>query len=180
MQPPSISLYNFWRRNQNHICFTSYSGSEVRWCRSKLNACLYQDCFSRHVEPQLLASLYDLFIAGSETTSTTILWALVFMVENPDVLRKIQDEIDANVARDTMITPADRGLITSPTVSYNNVIHERVVISNVPIEVKPLRWMFTLPLKVCCRIQKRLFSKCSDSPVSYHWACPIQLWRRFR
>jgi hypothetical protein len=32
------------------------------------------------IEQQLVASLADLFGAGTETTTTTILWALVFMI----------------------------------------------------------------------------------------------------
>jgi cytochrome P450 len=60
-------------------------------------------------EQQLLVSLFDLFTAGTETTSTTTLWAFVFMIENPDVMRKVQEEIDSNVGREKMLTNSDRG-----------------------------------------------------------------------
>jgi len=62
-------------------------------------------------EPQLLASMFDLFAAGTETTSTTTLWFMVFMVENPDVMKKVQDEIDNNVGRDRMLLNSDRPLL---------------------------------------------------------------------
>ncbi|OWA53859.1 Cytochrome P450 2U1 [Hypsibius exemplaris] len=62
-------------------------------------------------EPQLLSSLFDLFIAGSETTSTTTLWAFVYMIENPEVMWKVQAEIDQNIGRDRVLTNADRGLL---------------------------------------------------------------------
>ena len=66
----------------------------------------------------------DLFAAGTETTSTTTLWAFVFMLENPDVMKKIQDEIDQNVGRDRTLTNADRSarqlfkLNSLGTISY--------------------------------------------------------------
>jgi cytochrome P450 len=64
-----------------------------------------------------MASLLDLFVAGTETTSTTTLWAMVFMIENPDVLRKVQEEIDNNVGREKMLTNSERGLCFS-SISY--------------------------------------------------------------
>jgi cytochrome P450 len=38
--------------------------------------------------------IVDLFIAGSETTSSTLDWAFLFMTEKPDVQRKCQQEIE--------------------------------------------------------------------------------------
>ena len=60
-------------------------------------------------EKQLLGSLFDLFLAGTDTTSTTTIWAMVFMIENPDVMRKVQEEIDNNIGRQKMLTSSDRG-----------------------------------------------------------------------
>ncbi|OQV23040.1 Cytochrome P450 2U1 [Hypsibius exemplaris] len=62
-------------------------------------------------DPQLLASLSDLFGAGTETTSTTTLWAFIFMVENPEVMRKVQEEIDGAVGRDKVLRNSDRALL---------------------------------------------------------------------
>ena len=42
----------------------------------------------------MLRVIHDLFIAGSETTTTTLDWALLFMIEHPDVQRKCQQEIE--------------------------------------------------------------------------------------
>ncbi|KAK4380321.1 hypothetical protein RND71_002183 [Anisodus tanguticus] len=39
------------------------------------------------------AIVYDMFAAGTETTSTTIDWAMVEMIKNPSVLAKVQAEV---------------------------------------------------------------------------------------
>ena len=38
----------------------------------------------------LVASLMDLFAAGSETTSTTLTWAVLYMVREPAVQDRVQ------------------------------------------------------------------------------------------
>ncbi|CAF2023646.1 unnamed protein product [Rotaria magnacalcarata] len=43
---------------------------------------------------QLISSITNLFIGGTETTSTTLRWALVYMIENAHILEKVQQEID--------------------------------------------------------------------------------------
>ncbi|KAK3085480.1 hypothetical protein FSP39_004034 [Pinctada imbricata] len=45
-------------------------------------------------DQQLLASVRDLFIAGSETTATTISWALLYLMANPSVQNRMRKEID--------------------------------------------------------------------------------------
>ena len=37
--------------------------------------------------------IMDLFIAGSETTSNTINWCILYMQEYPDIQKKCQNEI---------------------------------------------------------------------------------------
>ena len=50
----------------------------------------------------------DLFSAGSETTATTLAWAVCFMIIHPDVQRRVQQEID-EVLGDRTPTLDDRG-----------------------------------------------------------------------
>ena len=45
-------------------------------------------------ENQLLLVAGDLYAAGTETTSNTLIWCIVYMLNYPDVLRKVQAEID--------------------------------------------------------------------------------------
>jgi len=39
--------------------------------------------------------LIQFFVAGSDTTSTTLRWAVLLMAQNLDVQRKVHKEIDA-------------------------------------------------------------------------------------
>ncbi|KAG9463281.1 hypothetical protein GDO78_022049 [Eleutherodactylus coqui] len=42
----------------------------------------------------LLSILITLFMAGTETTSSTIRWAILFMIQNPEIQKRVHDEID--------------------------------------------------------------------------------------
>ncbi|XP_035678343.1 cytochrome P450 2U1-like [Branchiostoma floridae] len=46
-------------------------------------------------DKQLQELLFDLFIAGTETTATTTRWALLYMILNPDIQEKVRQEIDS-------------------------------------------------------------------------------------
>ncbi|CAJ1060175.1 Cytochrome P450 2J2 [Xyrichtys novacula] len=71
-------------------------------------------------ETNLTACSADLFLAGTETTSTTLLWALVFLIKNPDIQAKVQAEIDTVIGQNRLPTMADR-----PNLPYTDaVIHE--------------------------------------------------------
>lgn len=41
----------------------------------------------------------DLFSAGMETIKTTLMWMNVFMLRNPEVMRRVQEELDLVVGR---------------------------------------------------------------------------------
>eukprot|EP00092_Neocalanus_flemingeri_P005823 GFUD01006267.1.p1 GENE.GFUD01006267.1~~GFUD01006267.1.p1 ORF type:complete len:485 (-),score=98.81 GFUD01006267.1:202-1656(-) len=43
---------------------------------------------------QLVISIVDLFAAGSETSSSTLRWAILYLVLNPEVQEKCQEELD--------------------------------------------------------------------------------------
>ncbi|XP_069839971.1 cytochrome P450 2W1-like [Dendropsophus ebraccatus] len=45
-------------------------------------------------EKNFLASTFDLMLGGTETTSTTIQWAMLLMMKYPHIQKKVQDEIE--------------------------------------------------------------------------------------
>jgi cytochrome P450 len=42
----------------------------------------------------LFNDLIDLFLAGMETTSSSLLWTFLFLLHHPDVQKKIHQELD--------------------------------------------------------------------------------------
>jgi cytochrome P450 len=50
----------------------------------------------------LVCVLSDLFTAGSDTTSSTLSWAFLYMLHYPEVLAKVREEIDTVVGRDEL------------------------------------------------------------------------------
>ncbi|NXK35717.1 CP2DH protein, partial [Piprites chloris] len=62
----------------------------------------------------------DLFAAGSETTTTTLQWALLYMLLHPEIQSKVQAEIDKVIGRERPPTMSDQ--VSMPYT--NAVIHE--------------------------------------------------------
>nr|BBD34760.1 putative cytochrome P450 [Eschscholzia californica subsp. californica] len=72
---------------------------------------------SKLKDPKLL-SYYDadtinkstcltLILSGSETTMTSIVWALSLLVDHPHVIKKAQDELDTHVGRERQVNESD-------------------------------------------------------------------------
>ncbi|EEF52500.1 cytochrome P450, putative [Ricinus communis] len=53
------------------------------------------------------ATCLALTLAASDTTSVTLIWALSLLVNNPDVLKKAQDELDVQVGRERQVHESD-------------------------------------------------------------------------
>ncbi|NXV80057.1 CP2J6 protein, partial [Atlantisia rogersi] len=84
-------------------------------------------------EENLIQTIFDLFIAGTETTATTLRWALLYMVVYPDVQAKVQKELDAVLGCSRLISYEDR-----KKLPYTNaVIHEIQRYSNIILIALP-------------------------------------------
>nr|AHL83556.1 flavonoid-3'-hydroxylase [Iris x hollandica] len=53
------------------------------------------------------ALLLNLFTAGTDTSSSTVEWALVELIRHPDILRKAQEELDSVVGRERLVSESD-------------------------------------------------------------------------
>ncbi|XP_056304778.1 cytochrome P450 2B4-like [Danio aesculapii] len=59
-------------------------------------------------EENLVISATDLFVAGSDTTATTIRWGLIFLIQNPDVQERCHEEIVQVLGYDRLPSMDDR------------------------------------------------------------------------
>ncbi|PZC78548.1 cytochrome P450 18a1 [Helicoverpa armigera] len=81
----------------------------------------------RDHELQLKQILGDLFSAGMETIKSSLLWMIVFMLRNPDVKRRVQEELDAVIGRERLPTIEDM-----PNLPYTETtILETLRMSNI-------------------------------------------------
>ncbi|ROL51018.1 Cytochrome P450 2J2 [Anabarilius grahami] len=104
----------------------------------------YIDCFLAEMEKlkddtaagfdveNLCICTLDLFVAGTETTSTTLYWGLLYMINYPEIQAKVQEEIDRVVGGSRQPSLSDKD-----NMPYTNaVIHEIQRIGNiVPLNV---------------------------------------------
>ncbi|XP_017543781.1 cytochrome P450 2J2-like [Pygocentrus nattereri] len=64
--------------------------------------------------------MVDLFEGGTGTTTTTLCWALLYMMKYPLIQEKVQEEIDRMIGRSSICTLADKA-----SMPYTNaVLHE--------------------------------------------------------
>jgi cytochrome P450 len=56
----------------------------------------------------MLCAIADLFFAGFETTITTLLFAIRYLIAHPDVQHKIHNEIDKEIGRDRDLSMDDQ------------------------------------------------------------------------
>nr|XP_008108986.2 PREDICTED: cytochrome P450 2D14-like isoform X2 [Anolis carolinensis] len=71
-------------------------------------------------EENLIHVLFDIFVAGAETTSATLTWGLLFMVLHPEVQKRVHEEVDTVIGGVKSVTMEDWSNLPYTTA----VIHE--------------------------------------------------------
>ncbi|KAF5879844.1 cytochrome P450 2B4-like, partial [Clarias magur] len=78
-------------------------------------------------EDNLLMSTSDLFLAGTETTATTLRWGLIFMMNHPEIQDRCHEEIVRVLGYDRAPTMDDRA-----SLPYTHAtVHEIQRIGNI-------------------------------------------------
>ncbi|KAG8136311.1 hypothetical protein E2320_009266, partial [Naja naja] len=82
---------------------------------------------SPYDEKNMVQSIFDLFLGGTETAGTTLYWGLLYMVLYPDIQAKVQQEIDTLLTPGQSVCYEDR-----KKLPYTNaVVHEIQRFSNI-------------------------------------------------
>ncbi|EEF47771.1 flavonoid 3-hydroxylase, putative [Ricinus communis] len=56
---------------------------------------------------EIKALLLNMFIAGTDTTSSTVEWAIAELIRHPKILTQVRQELDSVVGRDRLVTEVD-------------------------------------------------------------------------
>ncbi len=62
-----------------------------------------------------------MWMAGAETTVTTLRWALLYMLHHPEVQSKVREEIHAVVGKEHAIGMADRNSLPYTCATINEI-----------------------------------------------------------
>ncbi|EYC33249.1 hypothetical protein Y032_0002g685 [Ancylostoma ceylanicum] len=62
-------------------------------------------------EKQCVAAIYDLFVAGLETIVITLRFSFLFLLNYPEIQKKIHQEIDDNIGKERDITMDDQKIL---------------------------------------------------------------------
>uniref|UniRef100_A0A8C0BFB0 Uncharacterized protein n=1 Tax=Buteo japonicus TaxID=224669 RepID=A0A8C0BFB0_9AVES len=119
----------------------------------------------------MVQTVVDLLLGGTETTSTTLLWALLYMVQYPEIQEKVQREIEAVLEPSHIISYEDR-----KKLPYTNaVIHEALRMAYYLLERSPKKEsVIHRKYNLCFFLQGTLVLPNLHSVVydSEHWATP--------
>ncbi|CAG13604.1 unnamed protein product, partial [Tetraodon nigroviridis] len=63
-------------------------------------------------DDHVLMTAAEAFGAGVETTSTTLLWILAYLLHHPRVQEQVQKELDEHVGRERLVRLSDRAKLT--------------------------------------------------------------------
>ncbi|XP_034559713.1 cytochrome P450 2J2-like [Notolabrus celidotus] len=133
---PHQTILNIWD-NVRDFLREELKEHKQNWDPSDLRD--YIDCYLKEIqtskgqadntfeEENLLMCVLDLFVAGSETTSTTLRWSFLYMAKYPEIQEKVQAEIDRVIGQSRQPSMDDR--VNLPYTDA--VLHEVQRIGNI-------------------------------------------------
>jgi cytochrome P450 len=78
----------------------------------------------------LLAVIGDMFFAGSETSSATLAWSVLYLAMNPETQKKLQNEIDNTVGKSRQVSLADRQKLPYAEATIQEVFRKSSLVVN--------------------------------------------------
>ncbi|NWT33096.1 CP2J2 protein, partial [Cardinalis cardinalis] len=133
------TIFKYWKVLENFMQEQikkhkeDWNPSEIRDYIDSYLLEISKDDSNTFQEEHLMACSLDLMFAGTETTSSTLRWALLFMAIHPEIQARVQAEIDAVIGQARPPALEDRNKL-----HYTNaVVHEvqrkgNVIPFNVP------------------------------------------------
>ena len=79
-------------------------------------------------EQQLEQIILDLFSAGVETLKTSVLWAIVYMLHHPEIMQKVQTELDTVVGSDRLPNVQDMAQLTYTKATIYEIMRRSSVV----------------------------------------------------
>ncbi|XP_023654110.1 steroid 17-alpha-hydroxylase/17,20 lyase isoform X1 [Paramormyrops kingsleyae] len=78
-------------------------------------------------DDHLLMTVGDIFGAGVETTTTVLKWSIAYLIHNPQVQKKIQEELDCQIGMERPPSLNDRGKLPYLEATIREVLRIRPV-----------------------------------------------------
>ncbi|OQV18203.1 Cytochrome P450 2J6 [Hypsibius exemplaris] len=101
----TIAAY-FWRKTEEHLA--TWQPQNDRDMMDAYISSMKQNEFKTFEAKQMSFMVEDLMEAGFETTATGLRWAFLLMCAHPEIQKKVQAELDANIHDGATIKPADK------------------------------------------------------------------------
>jgi len=80
-------------------------------------------------EKALKVALLDLFLAGTETTTSTLMWGILFLLHNPDIQTKVHQEIDNALAANQQVTMEDENKLPYTCSVIKEILRKSSIVS---------------------------------------------------
>ncbi|CAL8107086.1 unnamed protein product [Orchesella dallaii] len=86
--------------------------------------------YGKEGEKQMISVVADLFFAGTDTTSTTLAWAILYLATNPVVQEKLQTEISSITADSRDVSVAHRSSMPYVQATIEEIFRMSSILPN--------------------------------------------------